>query len=63
MDRPLPLMFLLAAAGGVIALTLFASRWLLRRLFYRLAWISTDHYSDNTGRQLQPGFSSYRQSN
>src|SRR5438445_7719773 len=29
-------MFMLALAGGVIALVLFTSRWLLRRLFYRL---------------------------
>lgn len=36
MDRPLPLMFMLALAGGVIALVLFTSRWLLRRLFHRL---------------------------
>lgn len=36
MDSPLPLMFVLAVAGGVIALVLFTSQWLLRRLFYRL---------------------------
>jgi hypothetical protein len=28
-----------------------------------LVWIPTDHNSANTGRQLQPDFSSYRQSN
>jgi hypothetical protein len=29
-------MFMLAFAGGAIALVLFTSQWLLRRLFYRL---------------------------